>query len=162
MTDDTNSNDVATSAATSGSASVRISAPPEAVFAALTDLDVLPTFSPENQRCELLDGATELSVGATFRGHNRAGDDEWHADCVVTVFEPSRSFAYEVPPGFELTTTWRYDIEPDGDGCVVTESFDAPMLARPDVYPGRIEGRRDNLEKGCRITMAKLKAALEA
>jgi len=158
MTTETSS----TGDATSGSVRVRVAAPPEAAFAALTDLDVLPTFSPENQRCEFLDGATEMAVGTRFRGHNKAGDYEWHADCVVTELEQGRSFEYQVPPDFELTTTWRYEIEPDGDGCVVTESFDAPMLARPDVYPGPIEGRRDHLEQGCRITMSNLKAALEA
>ena len=151
-----------TIAATTGSASVRVAAAPDAVFAALTDLDVLPTLSPENQRCEFLDGATEIALGARFRGHNEVGDYRWHADCVVTEFRPGRSFAYEVPPDFELATTWRYTIEPDGDGCVVTETFDAPLLSRPDVYPGRIEGRRDHLERACATTMSNLKVMLEA
>lgn len=148
-------------ATTTGSATVRVDASPEAVFAHLTDLSLLPDLSPENVRCEFLDGATELAVGTTFRGHNKVGDYEWHADCVVTVFDPPLAFAYEVPPGFEHATTWSYRIEADGSGSMVTEQFDAPMLAMPDVYPGRIEGRRDNLEKGCRVTMANLKAALE-
>lgn len=43
----------------------------------------------------------------------------------------------------------------------MTERFEAPMLALPDVYPGTIEGRRDNLEQACTTTMANLKAALE-
>jgi len=148
--------------ATRGSASVGIDASPEAVFAHLTDLSMLPELSPENVRCEYLDDATELAIGTTFRGHNKAGDYEWHADCVVTVLEPNRAFAYEVPPGFEHATTWSYEIAADGAGAIVTERFDAPMLALPDVYPGTIEGRRDNLEKGCQITMANLKKALEA
>ncbi len=145
-----------------GGASVRIDAAPAAAFAFLTDLERLPTLSPENQRCEFLDDATMLEVGTRFRGHNRAGDYEWHADCVVTELVADRYFAYEVPPGFEHATTWSYTIEPDGDGCVVTERFHAPLLALPDIYPGRIEGRHANLEKACRITMENLKAALEA
>ncbi len=149
-------------AATIGSATVHIDAPPEAVFAHLTDLSLLPSYSPENVRCEMLGDADTLAVGVRFRGHNKAGDYEWHADCEVTVFEPGRAFAYEVPPGFEHATTWSYEIEADGDGSIVTERFDAPLLALPDVYPGRIEGRRDNLEKACGITMANLKAALES
>ncbi len=144
-----------------GSATVRIDATPEAVFAVLTDLDELPKLSPENQRCELLEGSTELDVGARFRGTNRVGDYEWHADCHVTVFEPGRRFAYLVPPDFEHATEWSYTIEPDGDGSIVTEAFHAPLLALPDIYPGKIEGRRDNLEQACRTTMANLKAALE-
>ncbi len=147
--------------AVSGSATVRVSAPPERVFALLTDLDQLPTFSPENHRCEILDGSPAVAVGTRFRGYNKAGDYEWHADCVVTELEPGRRFAYEVPPGYEHATVWSYEIEPTDDGCVVTESFRAPLLAQPDIYPGRIEGRRDQLERACEITMANLKAAAE-
>ena len=144
-----------------GSASVHVNASPDDVFALLTDLERLPVLSPENERCEFLGDSSTIEVGATFRGHNRAGDYEWHADCVVTELEPGRRFAYEVPPKFEHATTWAYSIEPDtdGSGCTVTETFHAPMLAMPEVYPGRIEGRRDNLEKACEKTMANLEAA---
>lgn len=144
-----------------GSASVRVAASPAQVFALLTSLEDLPALSPENQRCELLGDSSELAVGARFRGYNRSGDYEWHADCEVTVLEPGRRFAYLVPPAFEHATEWSYTIVPDGDGCIVTEAFHAPMLALPEVYPGKIEGRRDNLEAACRITMDNLKAALE-
>ena len=144
-----------------GSASVHIDASPDVVFALLIDLDRLPQLSPENQRCEFLGDSTTIEVGATFRGHNKAGDYEWHADCVVTELEPGRRFAYDVPPKFEHATNWAYTIEPDGDGCVVTESFHAPLLELPDIYPGKIEGRRDNLERACQTTMANLKAAIE-
>lgn len=147
---------------TTGSASIRIDASPGAVYAFLTDLETLPTISPENQRCEFLEGSDAIEVGASFRGHNKSGDYEWHADCVVTVAEPGREFAFEVPPGYDFATTWRYSITADGSGSIVTESFDAPLLAMPDVYPGRIEGRRDNLEKACGVTLANLKEALES
>ncbi len=147
---------------TKGSASVRVSASPSAVYAYLTNLETLPLLSPENVRCEFLDDADSVAVGTKFRGHNKAGDYEWHADCLVTVLEQNRFFAYEVPPKFEHATTWSYRIDADGDGCIVTESFDAPMLALPDVYPGKIEGRRDNLERACATTLANLKATLEA
>lgn len=142
---------------------MHVDASPDAVFALLTDLDRLPTLSPENERCEFLGGSTTIEVGATFRGYNRAGDYEWHADCVVTELEAGRRFAYAVPPNFEHATTWTYTIEPDtdGEGCTVTETFHAPLLGLPDIYPGRIEGRRDNLERACELTMANLKAALE-
>lgn len=146
---------------TAGSASVRIEASPETVYAYLTDLEKLPQLSPENVRCEFLEDGTELAVGAVFRGHNKSGDYEWHADCEVTVLEPNKEFTYVVPPKFEHGTVWSYTIEPDGTGSVVTERFEAPMLALPDIYPGTIEGRRDNLEQACTTTMANLKTALE-
>lgn len=145
---------------TTGSATVDVNAPAEDVYAFLTDLDRLPTLSPENMRCEYLHDADAINVGVRFRGHNKAGDYEWHADCEVTVYDPSRAFAYIVPPRFKHATTWAYNIESTGpDSCRVTESFDAPMLALPDVYPGTIEGRCENLEKGCRITMENLRSA---
>jgi uncharacterized protein YndB with AHSA1/START domain len=151
---------------TRSSTSIEIAATPDRIFATLTDLVVLPTFSPENQRCELLEGWSSVEVGARFRGYNKAGDYEWHADCEITVFEPGREFAYVVPPDFEHATTWRYTIEPTGDdanpSCLVTESFDAPLLALPDIYPGTIEGRHANLERACATTLANLKAALDA
>lgn len=146
---------------TTGTASIGIAASPDAVYAHLTDLAMLPELSPENVRCEFLDDSTSIEVGTKFRGHNRAGDYEWHADCVVTVADPGRTFEFTVPPGFEHATTWRYDIVADGEGCIVTESFDAPLLAMPDIYPGRIEGRCDMLQAACETTLANLKAALE-
>ncbi len=147
--------------AISGSASVHVTASPAAVFAYLTDLERLPGLSPENQRCEFLDGSSQIEVGARFRGHNKAGDYEWHADCEVTVYEPDRAFAYVVPPDFEAATVWSYTITPEADAnsCTVTESFHAPLLAMPKVYPGKIEGRRDNLERACEATMANLRDA---
>jgi len=145
--------------ATRGGASVHVPAPAAAVFAYLTDLEKLPGLSPENQRCEFLDGSPQVAVGARFRGHNKAGDYEWHADCEVTVYEPDREFAYIVPPDFDAATVWSYVITPDGDGCTVSETFHAPLLGMPEVYPGKIEGRRDNLERACETTMANLRDA---
>ena len=146
--------------ATKGSATVDVNASAADVYTLLTDLERLPTLSPENERCEFLNGATAIAVGTRFRGYNRARDYTWHADCEVTVANPGREFAYEVPPAFEHATTWRYTIEPTGpSSCRVTETFDAPMLALPDVYPGRIEGRRDNLEASCQTTMQNLQSA---
>ncbi len=146
---------------TAGSATINIAASPQAVYDHITDLAKLPELSPENVRCEFLDGCESIDVGAKFRGHNKSGDYEWHADCAVTVAEPGQTFEFTVPPNFEHATTWRYDIQADGDGCIVTESFNAPLLSMPDIYPGKIEGRRDNLEEACTKTLASLKEALE-
>lgn len=147
---------------TTGSASVTVSATPAEVYAHLTNLAKLPELSPENVRCEFLDGAESIEVGVRFRGYNKAGDYEWHADCVVTEANPGQSFAFEVPPGFEHATTWRYDLAATEDGTVVTESFDAPLLALPDIYPGKIDGRCAQLTEACETTLANLKAALPA
>lgn len=144
-----------------GAASVRVAASPLEVYEFLTDLERLPTLSPENHRCERDSGEGPLAVGDRFTGHNRVGTYEWSAQCEVTVAEPGVEFAYDVPPGFSHATRWRYTMAADGDETVVTEYFDAPLLARPDIYPGQIDGRRDGLEAACEQTMANLKAAFE-
>lgn len=147
---------------TSGSASVIVSATPTEVYDHLTDLTKLAALSPENVRCELLEGSDAITVGARFRGYNKAGDYEWHADCVVTEAKPGRAFAFEVPPGYEHATTWRYDLEASEDGTIVTESFAAPLLALPEVYPGKIDGRCAQLQAACETTLANLKTTVES
>lgn len=150
----------ATNLPTKGSATVEVDASAEDVYAFLTDLERLPTLSPENVRCEFLADATAIGVGVRFRGHNKAGDYEWHADCEVTVADGDKAFAYVVPPDFDHPTTWGYDIESTGaDSCKVTEWFDAPMLALPEVYPGKIDGRCENLKAACATTMENLRSA---
>lgn len=144
-----------------GAASVRINATPDAVYTFLTDLEKLPTLSPECQRCERDSGEGPLAVGDRFTGHNAAGTYEWSAQCEVTVAEPGVEFAYDVPPRFSHATRWRYTMVADGDETVVTEYFDAPLLARPDIYPGQVDGRQAGLQAACERTMANLKAALE-
>lgn len=151
---------LATDFPTTGAATVDVDASAQDVYAFLTDLARLPTLSPENERCEFLDGATGIDVGVRFRGYNKAGDYEWHADCEVTVADPGTSFAYVVPPDFAHATTWAYDIESTGPtSCRVTERFDAPLLALPDIYPGEIEGRCENLTQACETTMDNLRSA---
>ena len=76
------------------------------------------------------------------------------------------SFTQEMTEqGIDVTTeVLAVHLEPDDDGagCTVTETFFAPLLGLPDIYPGKIDGRRDNLEKACKTTMANLKPAVEA
>lgn len=86
--------------------------------------------------------------GAKFRRYNKArlhvarGLRSHRVRARASIHVPGAGLSYQ------HATTWSHSIEADGDGCVVTESFHAPVLATPDVYPGKIEGRRDNLERG--------------
>ena len=147
---------------TTGSASIRIAATPQAAYDYVTDLTTLPTLSPENQRCEFIEGWTEITEGALFRGHNENGGYEWSADCRVLEAQPGRVFSFVVPPEWKYATTWTYRFEPDGDGVMVTESFDSPMLGSPDIYPGKLEGRCEQLRAALATTLDNLKTALES
>ena len=80
---------------------------------------------------------------------------------MVLSADPGREFAFKVPPEWEYATTWKYEFASEGDGVRVTESFDSPMLGDPEIYPGKIEGRCEQLQAACETTLQNLKAALE-
>lgn len=112
-----------TSPATTLSRSTSIAAPPERVFALVSDLPGMGRFSPENAGGHWLDGATGPAVGVGFRGQNRRGLHRWSTRCTVTRCEPGRAFAFAVSSIGLPVADWAYDIEPEGDGCRLTETW---------------------------------------
>ncbi|WP_019634774.1 SRPBCC family protein [Actinomadura atramentaria] len=101
---------------------VAIDAAPSAAYAVVSDPPLMASFAEEAFRAEWLGGIPGPAVGARFRGHNRNGRRRWSTVCTVTHAEPGRRFGYDVDTAFGLPIShWRYDVEPAGDGCVVTE-----------------------------------------
>lgn len=103
------------------SSSVQIDAAPDAVYALVTDLDVLAELAEETARMRWTKGSS-AAPGNVFRGTNRNGLRRWTTTCTVTDAEPGRRFAFEVTYGPVPVAHWVYAIEPEGDGCRVTES----------------------------------------
>ena len=144
---------------------VHMSAPPAAIWAVVTDVTGIGRFSPETFDAEWLDGATGPAVGARFRGHEKRngwGPVYW-TTCEVVTCELEREFAFAVMTGGRPTNTWRYRLEPAGDGTDVTESF-----ALADTAPLRLYWRllgwargRTNRE-GMRTTLERVRAEVEA
>jgi Polyketide cyclase / dehydrase and lipid transport len=102
-------------------ANIEIAAPPETVYALVTDLDVLAELAEETATMRWAKGNGAV-VGAVFRGANRNGWRRWTTTCAVTAAEPGSHFAFEVSHTRLPVTRWSYDIRPRGQGCVVTES----------------------------------------
>ena len=98
-----------------------IAAPPEAVYAAISDVTRMGEWSPECYACAWHDGFDGPSAGATFDGHNRAGDKEWTTQGKVIEADPGRSFAFECSMYDFHYATWGYRIEATGSGSRVTE-----------------------------------------
>jgi uncharacterized protein YndB with AHSA1/START domain len=148
-----------------GSVTVRIAAPPDRVWALVSDVTRIGEFSPETFEAEWLDGATGPRPGARFRGHvrrNGRGPVYW-TTCTVTAAEPEREFAFSVAGlGGATANTWRYSLEPVEDGTDVTESFALPATLVNRIYwtlggPARL---RTNLD-GMRTTLERIKAVVE-
>jgi uncharacterized protein YndB with AHSA1/START domain len=143
---------------------VSMDAPPGAVWALVTDVGSIGRFSPETFDAEWLDGATGPAVGARFRGHvkrNGRGPVYW-TTCEVVTCEPEREFAFAVITGGRKVNTWRYRLEPAGDGTDVTESFELADTAPLRLYwrlLGWARGRTNR--EGMRTTLERVRAEVE-
>jgi uncharacterized protein YndB with AHSA1/START domain len=98
-----------------------IAAPPEAVYAAISDVARMGEWSEECYSCEWHEGFDGPAVGATFDGHNRNGEHEWTTQGKVIEADPGRAFAFECSMYDFHYSTWGYRIEPTATGSRVTE-----------------------------------------
>ena len=143
---------------------VHVDAPPEAVWALVSDVTAIGRFSPETFEAQWLDGATGPAPGARFKGHvkrNGRGPVYW-TTCEVVACEPGREFGFAVLTGGRALNTWRYRLEPAGGGTDVTESFelaDTPALRLYWRLLGWARGRTNR--EGMRATLERVKAEVE-
>lgn len=148
-----------------GSVTVHMQAPPERIWDLVSDVTKIGRYSPETFEAEWVGGATGPAVGARFRGHvkrNGRGPTYW-APCRVIACEPGREFAFAVGPGRRTINTWRYRLEPAGDGTDVTESFELAPALPVRVYwalLGWARGRTNH--NGMQETLERIKAEVEA
>ena len=108
------------------SVTVHMDAPPEAVWALISDVTQIGRYSPETFEAEWLDGADGPAEGATFRGHvkrNGRGPTYW-TTCKVTECVPGEVFEFAVVFGDRPANVWRYEFAAAGTGTDVTESYD--------------------------------------
>ena len=141
---------------------IDVSAPPERVYALISDVTRMGEWSPECRRCEWIDGATGPAVGARFRGHNRLGPLRWSTTSTVVAANPGREFAFTVVVDDREETRWRYRLEPNDAGTSVTESYEfvwAPLRIR---LGNMFMPRPRLLNQGMRKTLARIKTAAEA
>ncbi len=163
---------------TTGSASVVINRDPTAVFALITDVTRTGEWSPECISGRWVDGAADSSagsaadgpavggpaVGAKFEGDNAlvVGGmtlKRWTTTSEVTEFVPGERFAF-LAEGY---TTWRYVLEPVGDGTRVTESFDFTTASAVQRFLYESIARRPaSMVKGMQKTLDRMKTHLEA
>lgn len=145
--------------------SLDVAAPPEKVWALLTDITQMGRWSPECVSCEWLDGATGPAVGARFKGKNRHGPMRWTTRSTVTKADAPSLFEWQVEQSGML---WGYRFEPTADGGTkVTEyrekTREVPFYVRLVQRSGLIGRDRETLMvKGMHETLDRLKAAAEA
>lgn len=147
--------------------SLYMAASPADVYALVADVTRMPEFSPEILSCTWLDGADGPKVGARFAARNRvASGFAWTNKPVVTVVDAPRRFAIARTEPFAGTVEWRYDFTPDGDGTMVTESYEVTKRITPIGWfiisvLGRCKNRRAELRAGMEETLERMRAVVE-
>lgn len=141
-----------------------ITAQPEAVYEAISDVTRMGEWSEECHACEWHEGFEGPVVGATFDGHNRYGEHEWTTQGKVIEADPGRAFAFECSMMDFHYSTWGYRIETTESGCRVTEWSED---LRPDSVlelSAQISGVDDRTERNrgtMSLTLERLAASLE-
>lgn len=148
-----------------GSVSVRIAARPEIVWNLVSDVTRIGEFSPETFEAAWLGGATEVAVGARFKGHvkrNGVGPVYWTL-CEVTDVVPGEQFEFAVLVQGQTINRWGYRLAPIEGGTEVTEYFSLKPSLFTRIYwklLGPLRGKTN--ERGMQETLERIKAVAEA
>ncbi len=144
---------------------VWMAAPPEIVWALVSDVTRIGEFSPETFEARWTRGATGPQVGAYFKGHvkrNGVGPTYWTL-CKVTVCEPEKAFEFGVGTEAITVNNWGYRLQPKDGGTAVTEYFRLDPNLPTRIYWmlfGVLRGRTNR--KGMRATLDAMKAVVES
>jgi hypothetical protein len=145
---------------TKGSARIEIAASAEAVYLLLSDVERIGEFSPECERAQWQDGVTGPHAGVHFIGHNRSGGATWSVECRVLRAMPGEEWVFKSNLASATPTTWRYTLEATPQGCIVTEAWDAPVLATPEAA-AQMVGRDEQLADNVQTSLSNLKRLAE-
>lgn len=145
-------------------ASIDIDASPAQVWALVTDVPRMASWSPQVVRTKVKGGV--VKNGATFSNLNRQGLLFWPTAAKVVRFEPHRDFAFRVK---ENRTIWSFELTDNGSGgTTLTQRRELPQgisqvsLTLTKVALGGVASFTRRLEQGMGETLAKVKAEAEA
>lgn len=144
-------------------ATITVDAPPQRVWALVTDVRRMNELSPQVVRTIVLGGPVRL--GTRFLNLNHRGWKHWPTNARVVRFQPPRDFAFRVA---ENRTVWSFQLEPTADGgtlvthrretphgiSAISKAMTAVALGGPDAFVAE-------LLEGMSRTLERVKAELE-
>ncbi|MFM7063415.1 MAG: SRPBCC family protein, partial [Actinomycetes bacterium] len=96
-------------------AEVVVAAPPEVVWALVSDINLPARFSQEFLGADWVDD--RRGVGASFVGRNQMDAlGEWEVPSFVEVHDEGRAFGWKTVDPDSPGSRWRFDLSPEGDG----------------------------------------------
>lgn len=122
---------------TAGMVESVVDATAEEVYDVISDVTSTGERSTECRRVAWLpDSPQQAVVGARFRGHNRSGPARWSRVCEITEARPGRALAFRTlperyDPSRRDSTTWRYDLFPQGQRTLVCHSYEITTMPLP-------------------------------
>ncbi|MFJ9347606.1 SRPBCC family protein [Streptomyces sp. NPDC101237] len=149
-----------------------IDAPPEKVWALVSDIALMPDMSEELRSVSWLDGATRPAVGARFVGrseHEAFGT--WQTTSQVIECEPGSVFAWAVENPAAPSAVWRFRLRPENGGTELAQwmqlgpgrsGLSAAIDRMPDKEQKIVFVRLREFERNITATLAQIKRRAEA
>lgn len=147
-------------------ATVHVDAPPERVWALVSDIHLVASLSTEVQEVEWVE------PGATFRGRSRhPAVGEWTTISHVVSCDAPRAFAWAVMDPADPSATWHFELAPgDGGGTELRQwarmgpgrsNLNRAIDAMPEKEERIIAGRIREWQAGIDANLAALKKLAE-
>ncbi|QIX28498.1 SRPBCC family protein [Nocardioides sp. JQ2195] len=142
--------------------SIEIDATPEAVWALVTDLPRMASWSP--QVVKTIVRGDGISLGTRAVNINRRGFLVWPTRSKVVRLAPHTDFAFQV---LDNNSVWSFQLEPTTAGTRVTQRREAPngTTRISSVLVDKVLGGQDTfqseLRDGMRQTLRRIKADAE-
>lgn len=146
-------------------ASVRINAPVERVWAAISDIRQMSQWSPQVESTRLRTGYDTVEKGAQFSSRNVRGEFAWITRGEIVRYEPPTELAFRILENYVI---WSFALEPDGTGSVLTERRETPdgisdaSHAAVEQYLGGAETFTREMREGMQETLERIRAAVES
>lgn len=153
--------------------SIDIAADPGQVWALITNLELMPRFSPELLETGWVDGSDHVTKGARFwgRNHNPVVGD-FTTTCTVLTCENGREWSWTPGEPDQPAVIWTYRIHPSTSGSTLVQrvqigpvpgAFHERIIApNPDRESEILDGRLDQLRQAMEANLAGYKALAEA
>jgi len=126
------------------SSSIEIGAPPNEVYALLSDVTRTGEWSPECVSCRWLDGATSAAEGVRYRGSSRNGWRRWSTTSTIRVARPAEELTWDVSYLGRPVARWTYGLaDLDSGRTRLTESVDDRRERWLQLVSPWITGSRD-------------------